>query len=488
MTGTIHTKIESERGQFWLAGDIEQVGAASAMQGSLTTNEDGGVTINLDMAEWTWRRADKPFPSFMTDKFDVAGFLPAQNLYVWLQDAQLRSLPGLSTGGGTKLGSYVTLFSTSPVSGQGISSCIKRLMIPLGGLWPWLDRPMPKTSLTDTRIETHYPLDINDEFELRNGSVTVRTGTSIPQDFGTRTISVKQQGWLDFEFETPISLAEAKDIYLHIEDFFVLLTDEEYGLDWPEIQLSESEGTGHICVFRRRPQKSEISTFMLWIQYPSISENFGELVDDWLDMRTKYGAAFHLYLGVRRGKSVYVEHRFANLMWGLEAFHRKAKPNSLILSNDAEEKIKKVCEATKEILNSKERRELRLSMRYRHEKRLSEKLYDLFSELSLCIPDEELKQFTKKCADRRNDISHYGGPRNESDYDEFIREIIDLMGALDQLYHASILKQIGISDNLIHHIFYKSFKSAGIREQLKLAGLNLPQPPLPLPPRLQDSI
>lgn len=467
-----------------MVSDIEQMGTDSAMQGSLTTNEDGGSAINLDMAEWTWRRADKPFPVFMTDKFDVAGFLPAQNLYVWLQDAQLRSLPGLSAGGGTKLGSYVTLLSTSPVSGQGISSCIKRLMIPLGGLWPWLDRPMPKASLTDTHIEIQYPLDVNDEFKLRNGSVTVRTGTSIPHDLAKRTITVQQQGWLDFEFEPPLSLVEAKDIYLHIEDFFVLLTDEECGLDWPEIQLSESEGTGNICVFRRRPQKSEISAFMLWIRYPSIREHFGELIDSWLDMRTKYGAAFHLYLGVRRGKSVYVEHRFANLVWGLEALHRKAMPDSLVLGQKTQEKIQKICEATKNVLNSDKRRDLKKALSKSSEKQLSDNLYELFSKLPLCIPGEQLKQFTKKCADRRNDISHYGGPKNESDYNGFIREIIDLMGALDQLYHASILRQIGISDDLIHHIFYKSFKSAGIRERLKLAGLNLPQPPSPPPPML----
>jgi hypothetical protein len=56
------------------------------------------------------------------------------------------------------------------------------------------------------------------------------------------------------------------------------------------------------------------------------------------------------------------------------------------------------------------------------------------------------------------------------------------MMAVDQLYHASILKQIGISDEIIHQIFCDSLVGAGIRERLKLAGLNLPPLPSPPPP------
>jgi hypothetical protein len=475
--------MNSERGQFWLADGAEQTSSGPAMQqGLLTINEDGGSTIDLDMAEWSWKREAKPFPASMADKFNVVGFLPAQSLYVWLQDAQLRSPPGLSTGGGTRLSSYLTLFYTAPVSGPGMGPSIKKMTIPLGVLWPWLQYPMPRISQTDTKIEILYQLDMKDEFKLSNGSLAVRIRTSISQDIVKRTISPKQQAWLDFEFDRPLSLTESKDFFLHTEDFFVLLTDQECSLEWPEIQLSESEGTGNICVFRRRPQNSEISAHGLWIDYPKIRQKFGEIIESWMDMCPKYGAAFHLYLGIRRGNSVYAEHKFANFMWGLEALHRKAKPISKALSSDQEKKINKICEVTKGILNSNERRKLKRSIRDINERRLSDKLYDLFSELSLGFSDKQLRQFTIKCADRRNAISHYGGPRNDNDYDEFIGEVIHLNMALDQLYHASILKQIGISDDLIRHIFCESLTSARIREQLRLACLILPPPSsLPLP-------
>ena len=39
--------------------------------------------------------------------------------------------------------------------------------------------------------------------------------------------------------------------------------------------------------------------------------------------REEFGPGFYLYLGTRRGMALYAEHSFVNLIWGLEAFHRK---------------------------------------------------------------------------------------------------------------------------------------------------------------------
>lgn len=183
------------------------------MQGSLTLNEDGGVIINLDHAVWKWIRSGNRYPGNITDKFDVVGLLTAKNLYIRLQDTQLRTLPNLSNNGGTTLGSYVILLSTLIVPGQQRSSYIKRLTIPLGELWPWLNRPMAKLSRHNTKTVVHYPLDINDEFKIKNGSVSVHTRTNVPHDMAKRNVAVQQEGWIDFQFDVPISLTEAKDIY-----------------------------------------------------------------------------------------------------------------------------------------------------------------------------------------------------------------------------------------------------------------------------------
>ncbi|MDA9393123.1 hypothetical protein WN73_21680 [Bradyrhizobium sp. CCBAU 45394] len=49
---------------------------------------------------------------------------------------------------------------------------------------------------------------------------------------------------------------------------------------------------------------------------------FGDIWSNWKQKREEFGPGFYLYLGTRRGLSLYPEHRFVNLIWGIEAFHR----------------------------------------------------------------------------------------------------------------------------------------------------------------------
>ena len=43
----------------------------------------------------------------------------------------------------------------------------------------------------------------------------------------------------------------------------------------------------------------------------------------WMKTREEFGPGFYLYLEIRRNWRVYTEHLFVNLIWGLEALHRK---------------------------------------------------------------------------------------------------------------------------------------------------------------------
>ena len=59
---------------------------------------------------------------------------------------------------------------------------------------------------------------------------------------------------------------------------------------------------------------------------------FGAIWSRWKAMRDEFGPGFYLYLGLRRGMAMYIEHRFVNLIWGLEAFTARravARPRSL---------------------------------------------------------------------------------------------------------------------------------------------------------------
>lgn len=75
---------------------------------------------------------------------------------------------------------------------------------------------------------------------------------------------------------------------------------------------------------------------------------------------------------------------------------------------------------------------------------------------------------------RRNDLSHFGGLREAGRYYEFLTDVVNLNEALDLLYHATLLQEIGVPDCQIRSWFLEGFKAHGIRNTLAAVGLHLP--------------
>ena len=48
------TNILSERGHFWLAGDLERMSAETATRATLTISALGAIDLTLDKDEWKW--------------------------------------------------------------------------------------------------------------------------------------------------------------------------------------------------------------------------------------------------------------------------------------------------------------------------------------------------------------------------------------------------------------------------------------------------
>jgi ApeA N-terminal domain 1 len=333
---------------------------------------------------------------------------------------------------------------------------------------------MPETHDTPTYSAVHYPIDSEQEFPLTRGRIVIAVETSRYHDLTLRTLTLTQQGWINFKLDSPLSIDEARKLYFDIEDLLILLTDQECGLDWPRIQMSDSDGAGTLYCTRRRPPKSKFSAFNCWVLFSQIAHDFGTIVDSWIEMRKKFGPAFHLYLGTRRGVDLYTEHRFVNLVWGLEALHRQSRQTAS--KPRLESKIKRILDSIGPELKSKDRGWLEDLLDKSREPSLAERLEETISELPLTFADKSVNRFAKKCARLRNDISHFGGPRPGGGYDAFVLELHQLSGALDQLYHAAILYQIGIPDEQIRHIFFKGITSFQIRSRLHQAGLYLVEP------------
>jgi Apea-like HEPN len=164
-----------------------------------------------------------------------------------------------------------------------------------------------------------------------------------------------------------------------------------------------------------------------------------------LKKRETIGAGFYLYLGVRRGEQNYIENTFVTLITGFEALHRK------IINDSNATKIKdQVVRIVDDVKDKKDKKWLAGRLKHAHEPNLEKRLYDIFTSVDLGLVAKRLRKFASQCATIRNDLSHFGEQRGSISYQAFIRDVAIKNAALSVIYHAVILNEIGVGQDVIH--------------------------------------
>jgi hypothetical protein len=122
----------------------------------------------------------------------------------------------------------------------------------------------------------------------------------------------------------------------------------------------------------------------------------------------------------------------------LEAFHRNKTSGTS--NTPLDEKIGRILGA---VINAKDRRWLEGRLQHAGEPSLAERILEVLAPLPLGFDETELEDFAKKCATQRNLISHFGGRRDGDSYKEHLNTWLRLTYALEPLYHARILQELG---------------------------------------------
>jgi hypothetical protein len=133
------------------------------------------------------------------------------------------------------------------------------------------------------------------------------------------------------------------------------------------------------------------------------------------------------------------------------------------------EKIERILSA----VDKKDRRWLARVLEHAQEPNLEQRIFDVFAPLPLGFNEAELKQFATLCATERNLLSHFGGRSDTDSYDQHLNTWVLLSYALDLLYHARILQELGLPSAALRRIFWDIFPAARIRGVLARNGLNL---------------
>ncbi|MGM4929648.1 HEPN domain-containing protein [Tardiphaga sp. 619_E2_N8_5] len=341
------------------------------------------------------------------------------------------------------------------------------LTIPLTGFEDWLrlgvikvgDAPGAITVSYNTRDDISYPDDdgiLTLIFDIEADAAGM---------LGTHAYSLKQTAYAKLNLNEANTLKDIGLQFQMFEDLLKLLTGSDYELGWPFMDLPDgSRCRWHFLRMKNKEAIEAPSHYNTITTFPELRDRFGAIWSRWKAMRDEFGPGFYLYLGLRRGMAMYIEHRFVNLIWGLEAFHRKRRGGSTAVTAKVSRILDKIDDAD-------DKRWLKKRLEHAHEPSLEQRLFEVFKALPLGLGEKKLRAFCAGCAKLRNDISHFGGERHDVSYSEFLKDANIKSEALSVLYHAVLLHEAGIDAQILKRWIFDSFLSAPTKIYLVQAGL-----------------
>lgn len=479
--------ILEERGIFWLSDTPvpeRQFAPDASIAGALTIDDDGHVSLELDSYFPT---KHGPF-SILDDQGkpfgrDIYGVLRTSNSRIILtgvipNGAQVKS-NGISYQEFVATDCLVGHFDFSAAP---LALAFDTLEVELSGYEDWFWLQSIKISRRDRRIAAEYeqPPDVVYETEGEKLTFQFDVSGAGPVNLSDE-FSIKQNVTVCFSVGSKEKLEKLSDLFRSLEDLLILLTDSEYRLPWPSIALdAETKARWYFGRFRRlkaaeMPKRHNCLTY-----FPILREAFGDIWSNWRRKRDQFGPGFYLYLGTRRGMSFYAEHRFINLIWGFEAYHRTRFPENV---DSMSERIENIVQ---QISDKNDKKLVRWRLKHAHEPSLAARLLEIFNLLPIELDKERLEAFASKCAQARNGISHYGTYHGAGSYNDFIFDLDKKSSALSRLFHCLLLNEIGVSSEIINNWMFKAWGSFRVKRDFVEVGLldeEVLQPPaIPTPP------
>jgi hypothetical protein len=465
--------ILEERGIFWWHGTPipdENFAPENSESGTLTIQNNGSIELDLD---GLLRDNDAPFfPENQEEPIRrmICGVLKGSNQHVLLSKIWNSSV-NVSTDG-ISYERYIALqclVSRSKFSPNATEPMVRDVHIDLEGLEEWLGHGAIEQEEENGQLVIRCTLQQDKAFLTPSGVLKLehQIHNSKKYQFHTHDVRVQQlTGWR-FIPTSAITTSDAIKEFNSTKDLITLLTNSEYDINWPTITVNDTNQRSTLYFQRSLNKRPPPNWFDCCVTLPQIQEDLGEIYTEWSKKSETYGPGFYLYLATRVGQTLYQEHRFVNLVWGIESLHRRQIPTSPTPSALAE----KVTRILDQISNTRDKKWLSAKLAHASEPTLAERINQTFSSLPINIPGDKLKAFSKNCADLRNEISHFGGGRDAGSYSDFLIRIANFSESLSILYHALLLFEIGIDNGLIQHWVKKGRSSHYIRATLARTGI-----------------
>ncbi|WP_197338267.1 HEPN domain-containing protein [Ralstonia solanacearum] len=319
-----------------------------------------------------------------------------------------------------------------------------KIVIDLSGLENWLIHGTLNIKATARtfrlRINETQPTTYQTPFGRL--SFEKRTRTTGLDGMHHYEVGVREYVVLTISRTPSFTVEEVRTEFSALQDLLTLLSGSNFQLDWPEVTLTRRKRT-FTLIFRRIGGGTQAPSLTdLPLKFPHLAGRFGEIYSSWREKREKFGPGFFYYLSTQRDVKLYVETIFANLVQGLEAFHRSKFVETPVVPG-LHNKIQRILG---DIQLDKDRKWLADKLQHASEPNLAERLRTLFASLPVAIDKNKLGEFATVCAKLRNDLAHFGGSKARAESATFLRDTSLKNEGVKYLYHMLILKEIGVSD------------------------------------------
>ncbi|PWJ89518.1 hypothetical protein C8D77_107162 [Mesorhizobium loti] len=463
------------RGFFWqseLVVPDTHFAHPTSVPGVLRVSETGRIDLELDAPLGRPDPVDRVSRLFHQGPVEgsVAGVLTGTDERVWLG--------GLSRNGGNthtdgpSTEAYLAsqcLISHDRFNAEKVLR-FSRLDIPLDGLEDWLVLRSIKVRKTERTVSATYRSPAAQRWSLKGQTLELARWIDGPHAPKMREVAWQERASLRLlRSKRTLTAHDAIDLTSKIQDLLILLTDSNRGVPFPILRRTRKSPPVRLYYRRARRGPEPVIWDQCFASFGLCREPFGAVLENWLGLYDRFGPGVHLYLGNRRGQVMYPEHRFASLVWGLEALHRTLYPAPATHPNLVA-KVQRILDA---IATKKDRDWAERWLPQSDEPSLATRIAQLLATLPLEFQLGQLKTFAERCAKRRNDVSHFGGRRAPGDYDAFVDDIQLLSSALSVLYHALLLHLAGLPTSLVQRRFIDGHSSFAAVRVLEDAGLTL---------------
>ena len=494
--------IVDSRGHFWWSDQSPDQSTGLpplTVAGRLTIEENGRIFLALDglLSEGLDSMIRQSNSRQMISDKAIVGLLYEDSSSVYLTCLRItRSQFGSSTVCREEYQALYCLCGDCPSLSIEHLSMVRGFQLDLANIKEWIR--MPSIKALDEVIVGNLVSQAfeycQDKAQYSTADGTMSIDFDIDGDFslckmsGVEKVSFASVAKFSYQLNTLIRIDQLPELIFRIQECLALLVGAYVDLGWPRIFINaaDTDSSARLYFRRNRPIEEKPSISDLWTFFPGVRDSVGLFFDSFMSLRGQFGPGVYLYLACLRTESMFPENRFTTLITGLESLYRRdlSLPQESSKERDRIERIL-LC-----VQQESDKKWLRRKLDTRAELSLEDRLNRLFEPLTRFVDVGRLKVFAGKCAELRNDVTHFGGLRGQATYPQLLERLGALTPALASLYHALLLYRMGVPTEVIGNAFNSGPVSSKIKRNLVQAGLREEEkasaPPFPPMPQLQD--